>query len=134
MVSIAEHLEERTRIILTIEGAYIQYPWAPRKIRPLCMGNFFNRLARRVSIFVATLAFLAVSTLTLAHGHVDSKSADESHCAMCMAVHSATHVVATPIITLFFTAVEDPFLTPLKSLTIAFAWPTLDKDRAPPSL
>jgi hypothetical protein len=98
------------------------------------MDNASNRLARRLLVLLATLAFLAVSTLTLAHGHVDSKSADESHCAMCMAVHSATHVVATPIITLFFTVVEDPFLAPLKSLTIAFAWPTPDKDRAPPSL
>ena len=98
------------------------------------MDNVFNRFARQFLVFVAALVFLAVSTLALIHGHVDSKSADESHCAMCMAVHSATHVVATPIITLFFTAVDDPFLAPLKNLTIAFAWPTLDKDRAPPSL
>ena len=37
---------------------------------------------------------MAVSTVALAHGHTDAKSVDESHCAMCMAVHSATHVVA----------------------------------------
>ena len=98
------------------------------------MDNASNRLARRLLVLLATLAFLAVSTLTLAHGHVDSKSADESHCAMCMAVHSATHAVATPIITLFFTVVEDPFLAPLKSFLIAFSRPTPDKGRAPPSL
>jgi hypothetical protein len=98
------------------------------------MDNVFNRLARQLLVLLATLVFLAVSTLALTHGHVDSKSADESHCAMCMAVHSATHVVVTPIITLFFTAVEDSFLTPRNSFLIAFAWPTLDKDRAPPSL
>jgi hypothetical protein len=98
------------------------------------MDNVFNRSARQFLVFAATLVFLAVSTLTLTHGHVDSKSADESHCAMCMAVHSTTHVVATPIITLFFTVVENPFRTPLKSFLIAFASPTLNKDRAPPSL
>jgi hypothetical protein len=98
------------------------------------MHNVFNRFPRQVLVFVATLVFLAVSTLALTHGHGDSKSVDESHCAMCMAVHSATHVVATPIITLFFTVVEDPFLAPLKSFLVAFAWPTLNKDRAPPSL
>jgi hypothetical protein len=96
--------------------------------------NVFNRFARQFLVFVAALVFLAVSTLALTHGHVDSKSADESHCAMCMAVHSATHVVATPIVSLLFTVVENPFRAPLKNLLIAFASPTLDQDRAPPSL
>ena len=98
------------------------------------MDNVFNRFARQFLVFVAALVFLAVSTLALIHGHVDSKSADESHCAMCMAVHSATHAVATPIITLVFTVVENPFRAPLKSFLIAFASPNLNKDRAPPSL
>jgi hypothetical protein len=98
------------------------------------MDNVFNRFVRQFLVFVAALVFLAVSTLALIHGHVDSKSADESHCAMCMAVHSATHAVATPIITLFFTVVENPFRALLKSFLIAFASPNLNKDRAPPSL
>jgi hypothetical protein len=98
------------------------------------MHNAFNRFARQFLVFVASLVFLAVSTLALTHGHVDSKSADESHCAMCMAVHSATHVVATPIISLFFIVVENPFRAPLKSFLIAFASSTLNQDRAPPSL
>jgi hypothetical protein len=98
------------------------------------MDNLFNRFTRQVLVFLATLIFLVVSTLALTHGHVDSKSADESHCTMCMAVHSATHVVATPNVTLFFTAVENPFLAPLKSFVVAFAWPALNKGRAPPSL
>jgi hypothetical protein len=98
------------------------------------MDNVFNRFARQVLVFLVTLVFLVVSTLALTHGHVDSKSADGSHCAMCMAVHGATHMVATPSMTLFFTAVEDPFLAPLKRFLVAFAWPALNKDRAPPSL
>src|SRR5260370_33089397 len=98
------------------------------------MHNVFNRFPRQVLIFVTTLVFLAVSTLALTHSHGDSQSVDESRCAMCMAVHSATHVVATPIITLFFTAVEEPFLAPLKNFLVAFAWSTLNKDRSPPSL
>lgn len=98
------------------------------------MENFINRFARQALVFLATLAFLAVSTLALAHGHTDAKSVDESHCAMCMAVHSATHVVATPIVTLFFTVVENAFLIPPKSFLVSFAWPSLNQDRAPPSL
>src|ERR1700676_3038481 len=57
-----------------------------RRLRRLCMDNVFNRFARQFLVFVAALVFLAVSTLALIHGHVDSKSADESHCAMCVAV------------------------------------------------
>jgi hypothetical protein len=98
------------------------------------MDKIFNRFARQAFVFLATLIFLVVSTLALTHGHVDSKLADESHCAICMAVHSAAHVVATPNITLFFTIIKNPFLVPLKSVLIAPAWPALNKGRAPPSL
>jgi hypothetical protein len=98
------------------------------------MDNVFNRFARQALVFLATLIFLIVSTVALTHCHVDSKLADESHCAMCMAVHSATHVLATPNVTLFFAVVEKPFLVPLKRILVAFVWTALNKDRAPPSL
>ena len=98
------------------------------------MDSGFNRFGRQALVLLATLCFLAVSTLALAHGHPDTSSADESHCAMCMAIHSTTHAVATPDITLSFTAVETPFIASPKSLQLAFAWPTLNQDRAPPSL
>jgi hypothetical protein len=98
------------------------------------MTHLSNRFARPPLVLIATLAFLAVSTLALAHGHTDAKSVDESHCAMCLAVHSATHAIATPNITLIFTAVEAPFLIPSRNSFVSFAWPTLNQDRAPPSL
>jgi len=98
------------------------------------MDNVYNRFARRSFALLATLAFLVVSTIALAHGHTDAKSVDESHCAMCMAVHSATHVVATPNITLIFTALEGPSLVPSKNFLVSFACISLNQDRAPPSL
>jgi hypothetical protein len=98
------------------------------------MSSFFNRFARQALVFLATLCFLAVSTLALAHGHTDAKLVDEFHCPMCMAVHRSTHAVAAPNVTLSFTAVETPFLAAPRSLLLAFAWPTLTQDRAPPSL
>src|ERR1700688_1200877 len=100
----------------------------------MSMDNAYNRFARRSFALLATLAFLVVSTVALAHGHTDAKSVDESHCAMCMAVHSATHVVATPSITLIFTAVENPLLVLCKNLIVSFAWRSLNQGRAPPSL
>jgi NADH:ubiquinone oxidoreductase subunit 2 (subunit N) len=98
------------------------------------MDNIYNQIARRSFALLATLAFLVVSTIALAHGHTDAKSVDESHCAMCMAVHSATHVVATPNIILIFTALESPSLVPPRNFLVSFACITLNQDRAPPSL
>ena len=98
------------------------------------MGNFPNRLARQVAFFLATLAFLVVSTAALTHGHPNWKSADESHCTMCMAVHSSTHTVATPVVTLYFTAVQNRVLVSPKSVLLSYAPPALNQDRAPPAL
>jgi hypothetical protein len=98
------------------------------------MGDSPNRLARQVAFFLATLAFLVVSTIALTHGHRNWKSADESHCAMCMAVHSATHAVATPVVTLYFTAVQNRFLVSPKGFLLSYAPPSLNQDRAPPVL
>jgi len=93
-----------------------------------------NAVTRRVLVVLAILAFLTVSTAALAHGHPGRGSVDESHCAMCMAVHSATHAVATSIASLSFTAVQTAFLVPSSSPTFAFVQPLLTQDRAPPQL
>ena len=98
------------------------------------MVHRFNPLARLGLVFLVALAFLAVSTIALAHVHPDAKSIDESHCALCLAVHNATHAVTAPILALSFTAVQSPFLVPLNSILPSIAWPTLNQDRAPPSL
>jgi hypothetical protein len=98
------------------------------------MGKLSNRSARQILVFLAVLAFVVVSSVVLAHGHPDARSVDESHCAMCMAVHSATHVVATPIITLYFAAIESQVLFRPTASFVACALPLLNQDRAPPSL
>ena len=98
------------------------------------MVNRFHRLARQALVFPAILAFLAVSTVALAHRHSDTKSVDGSPCAMCLATHSATHLVVTPIITLHFTGVHNPLLVAAKSSLLALEWPAVNRDRAPPSL
>jgi hypothetical protein len=97
------------------------------------MGNLRNRAAGQVLVLLATLAFLMVSTLALAHGHTGARSAGESHCAMCMAVHSATHVVGAPTVELCITAVEGPLCIPPKSFQVSFVWLSLNQYRAPPS-
>jgi len=97
------------------------------------MRKLLNRLVRQALVLLATLAFLTISTVALTHSHSDAKSADESHCAICMAIHSSTHAIAAPIATLCFTAIQNPFLVPPRTLLVAFPCLTLNQDRAPPT-
>jgi hypothetical protein len=113
------------RIILTNEVAS----------RTICKTyTMRNAVTRRVLVVVATLAFLTVSTAALAHGHPSEKSVDETHCAMCMAVHTATHAVAASIATVCFAAVQTAFLVPSSSSTFALVQSLLTQGRAPPQL
>ena len=93
-----------------------------------------NPFTRRVLVVLAILTLVAVSTAAVAHGHLDANSADESHCPLCMAVHSAKNVVITPVVTLCFTALQTAILVPSKSSAIVFVQPLLTQDRAPPEL
>jgi hypothetical protein len=93
-----------------------------------------TKCARWALVIPLTLAFLAVSTAALAHIHADSNSVDESHCPMCMAVHSSTHVVDTPSITFAFTEIYTPLLTSPQTLFLSVVWDNSNHDRAPPSL
>ena len=94
----------------------------------------FNPFTRRVLIIVVTLALLTVSTAALAHGHLDTKSSDESHCAMCLAVHSATHLVGTAIVSLHFTIIQTAVVVRPELSTLAFVESLSNQDRAPPQL
>jgi hypothetical protein len=96
------------------------------------MGHSRYRAVGQVLVLLATLVFLTVSTLALAHGHTHAQSADESHCAACMAVHSATHVVGALVIALCITPVENPLCIPPKSFPVSFVWLSLNQYRAPP--
>jgi hypothetical protein len=98
------------------------------------MGDLLRRLTRLVLMFLAALAFLSVSTVALAHGHPDAKPVNEAHCAMCMAVHSTTHVVAVSVVLLFSGTAQTAFLVPSESFTPAFVQILLIQDRAPPEL
>jgi hypothetical protein len=89
---------------------------------------------RQLLVVAAIMSLIAVSTAAVAHAHLDANSADESHCAFCMAVHSAKHAVATPAVTLCFTAAQTATLIPPKRLAWVFVQPLLAQDRAPPAL
>jgi len=91
-----------------------------------------NRLSHRAFIFLAVVAFLTVSTAAQAHGHEDGNSANESHCAMCMAAHGTMHLIAAPAVALNFAAVQVAVTVFSERITIAFSVQFPIQDRAPP--
>lgn len=93
-----------------------------------------DSITRRVSVALAVVALLAVSTVAVAHGHSDLSSADEAHCPLCIAVHRAKHAVAAPVIALCFVALETAIPVPSKTLVVPFVPSCLAQGRAPPQL
>ena len=91
-----------------------------------------NRFSHRAFIFLAVVAFLTVSTAAQAHGHQDGNSANESHCAMCMAAHGTMHLIAAPPVALNFAAVQVAVAAFSEGVTIAFSVQFPIQDRAPP--
>jgi hypothetical protein len=87
---------------------------------------------RRVSVSLVIVALLVLSTAAVAHGHLDAASADESHCPLCIAVHSAKHAVTPPAVGLSFAQVETAVFAPPAILSLVFAALLLRQGRAPP--
>ena len=55
-----------------------------------------RRFAQRLFAVVVALAVLGFVTAALAHGHAPGKSEEDSHCALCMAVHNGHHMLTIP--------------------------------------
>jgi hypothetical protein len=91
-----------------------------------------SRLLRQAFTLFAILAFLAVSTAALAHGHLDKNDTDESHCVMCRVAHGVTHLTAAPAIGLQFTAVQIGLLVLSESVRISCSQLHSFEGRAPP--
>ena len=91
-----------------------------------------NRFSHRAFIFLAAVAFLTVSTAAQAHGHPDGNSANESHCAMCMAAHGTMHLIAAPAIGLHVAPVEVTLTAFSERIAIAVTVQFPIQDRAPP--
>ncbi len=91
-------------------------------------------LTRRTLVVLATLALLVVSTATLAHSHPDVTSVEQSHCALCLVAHTATHAAVASIVTVQFTPVRAALLIHPKSFGPANVQPSLNQDRAPPQI
>ena len=93
-----------------------------------------NRFLREVIIVFAILALVAVSTVAIAHGHLGSKSATESHCPLCVAVHNAKHAIAAPVAKHCLAIVQTAIIVSSKSTAVSFVHALLIQDRAPPRL
>jgi hypothetical protein len=86
---------------------------------------------------VASLVIVAVmvlSTAAVVHSHVGRNSGDESHCPLCMAVHSAKHAVAQAALVLFGSSAPVAFVADRPVLAPDVAQLLLIHGRAPPAI
>ena len=86
----------------------------------------------RVIPLVVGLAFLACSTVALAHGHSDTKSDDESHCQLCVVAHTVTHVFWCPPVVLHVAPVEAALHISVSQVFASSQESTPAQGRAPP--
>jgi hypothetical protein len=97
-----------------------------------------GRLALQFFLFLATLTvsltFVTVSTAALAHGHPDANNTDDAHCVMCMAGHSATHLITAPTIALHFAPVRIGLVVSADFIRIPFIQLLSVQGRAPPQI
>jgi hypothetical protein len=95
-------------------------------------GSVMKRFIRQAFTFVATLAFLTVSTAALAHSHPDANPVNESRCVMCMAAHGATHLIASPALALHFAAIQVGTLVFAADVRFVYVRQLPIQGRAPP--
>lgn len=91
-------------------------------------------LTRRAVGLLAAFALLVVSTAAVAHGHLDTKPVNDSHCVLCMAAHGTTHAVVGPAITIHCAQVQTTLLIVPGNLFFSSAKSLLTHGRAPPAL
>jgi hypothetical protein len=91
-----------------------------------------NGFTCRVLVILTTLVFVTVLTAAVAHIHFDSD--DESHCPLCMAAATTTHALATSIVSVDFTPVQNVLLEQHHSLNLAHVSSIPVQDRAPPKI
>jgi hypothetical protein len=89
-------------------------------------------LAQRLFAIVVVLAVLGFITAALAHGHPPGKSEEDSHCALCMAVHNGHHMLTSPVIALQFTPVRSDFIVVNAQVTVSSSQFLPTHGRAPP--
>jgi len=92
----------------------------------------YRRLAHGLLAIAASLAVTFFATVAVSHGHFPGKSQEDSHCAMCMAVHSGHRVLASPVVALQFTPVRWNFLAVNAPVAVSSSQFLPTQGRAPP--
>jgi hypothetical protein len=87
---------------------------------------------RMLAIFVA-LVVMGFATAALVHGHFPGNSQEDSHCAICMAIHSG-HAIASVVVALPFTLIWCAFLAGHAQIADSLGQFLAMHGRAPPLL
>jgi hypothetical protein len=92
----------------------------------------YRRLALRSLAIVAAVAVLVFATAALSHGHINQDSQEDSHCSLCMALHSGKHVLASPVVALQFTPIQLALQADTDCVVFVSGLSLPAHDRAPP--
>jgi hypothetical protein len=92
----------------------------------------YRRLALRSLAIVAAVAVLVFATAALSHGHINQDSQEDSHCSLCMALHSGKHVLASPVVALQFTPIQLALQADTDCVVFLSGLSLPAHDRAPP--
>lgn len=92
----------------------------------------YKRLALRSLAIVAAIAVLAFAAAALSHGHINQDSQVDSHCSLCMALHSAKHLLVSPVVGLLFTPIQLALLADTDCVVFVSVLSLPTHDRAPP--
>ena len=95
-------------------------------------GSMIRFVKYRLVPLLVGLVFLACSTIALAHGHSDTKSADESHCQLCLVAHTVAHVFWCPPVVLHVAQVEAALQINVSPVFASSQELTPAQGRAPP--
>ena len=91
-----------------------------------------RRFALRTFAIVAAVAVLAFATAALSHGHINQDSQEDSHCSLCLALHSGKHVLVSPVVALLFTPIQLALLADTDCVVFVSVLSLPAHDRAPP--
>jgi len=93
-----------------------------------------NRFTRRVLPLLIALVFVMVVAASAAHVHSSIKSGDESRCPLCIAAANTNHALASSVVSLDFTPVQDVLCEQCQSFNPGYLSSIAIQDRAPPRI
>lgn len=87
----------------------------------------------RLFAVITAIAVIALASAALAHSHPRAKTADESHCGICLSAHSVRAGLTSPPVSLHFVPIVSGFSVQIVPIAFVSIQSRPAQDRAPPA-